>query len=92
MEDFALAFVSFAVSHLINCLRIYRNVRVAAEGTAPLVEDHMKVRINIPSYKLVYEEGCEDLVWYRWDKDTEEMQNRARLREEERRRIVQSNF
>jgi len=40
----------------------------------------------VPSYKLVYEAGSEDLVLHDWGKEGEEMQVRARLRDEERRR------
>lgn len=67
-------------------------MRVAGESTAPLVEDHMKVRIGVPTYKLAYETGSEDLILHVWDKESNEMLSRARAREEERRRIVHSSF
>ena len=67
-------------------------MRVAGESTAPVVEDHMKVRIGVPTYKLVYETGSEDLILHAWDKESSEMLARARAREEERRRVAHSSF
>ncbi|KAF8910078.1 hypothetical protein CPB84DRAFT_1673093 [Gymnopilus junonius] len=63
-----------------------RCLRVAEEGTAPLWEEGMKIRVSFPAYKLVYEEGSEDMVWHDWGKEQGDMVSRARLREEERRR------
>ncbi|KDR85669.1 hypothetical protein GALMADRAFT_234672 [Galerina marginata CBS 339.88] len=63
-----------------------RCVRVAEEGTAPSVEDRMKIRVSVPTYKLVFEGGCEDMIWHDWGKEGEEMLGRAQVREEERRR------
>lgn len=59
---------------------------MAEEGTAPLTEEGMKIRVSLPTYKLLYEEGSEDMVWHDWGRDREDMVARARLREEERRK------
>lgn len=60
---------------------------MADEGTASQVEERLKIRISLPTYKLVYEAAGEDIVWHRWQKkDEDEMLERARVREEERRR------
>ncbi|KAF9531885.1 hypothetical protein CPB83DRAFT_760648 [Crepidotus variabilis] len=63
-----------------------RCVRMAEEGTAPLVKDRMRIRICLPTYKLMYEAGSEDFIVHDWGKDEEDMSVRARKREEERRR------
>jgi paired amphipathic helix protein Sin3a len=63
---------------------IYRCLREAAEdGTAPVVDDHMRVRVSVPSYKLVYEAGCEDFIWRN---EGGILETRAMGRDEERRR------
>ncbi len=46
----------------------------------------MKIRLDAPTYKLVYEAGSEDMIIHDWGQDEEEMRARARQREEERRR------
>ncbi|KAF8167408.1 hypothetical protein B0H34DRAFT_644805 [Crassisporium funariophilum] len=63
-----------------------RCVRVADEGTAPVLEDHMKIRVSVPMYKMVYEGGSEELIWHDWGKQEVGMRERGRIREEERRR------
>ena len=64
---------------------IFRCLRVAGETL--FMEDHMKVRVSVPSYKLVYEAGCEDFIWHRWRKEVGELETRAKGREEERRKL-----
>ncbi|KAF6754256.1 transcription regulatory protein [Ephemerocybe angulata] len=52
-----------------------------------LREDHTRVRISLPTYKLVYENGCEDMLVRRWSGEEGEMlRERARARSEDRRR------
>ncbi|KAF8971663.1 hypothetical protein BDZ97DRAFT_1135733 [Flammula alnicola] len=80
------AFISVICLIDLAIIRIYRCMRVAEEGTASLTEDHMKIRVSVPTYKLVYEDGCEDMIWHGWEKETGEMMARSRVREEERRR------
>jgi len=67
---------------IISCLR--KN----EEGTAPSVDDHMKIRISAPAYKIVYEAGSEDMVRHEWGQEEEEMRARARQRDEERKRSI----
>jgi hypothetical protein len=67
---------------IISCLR--KN----EEGTAPSVDDHMKIRISAPAYKIVYEAGSEDMVRHEWGHEEEEMRARARQRDEERKRSI----
>jgi hypothetical protein len=69
----------FRADAIISCLR-------NEEGTAPSVDDHMKIRLTAPAYKMVYEAGSEDIVRHEWGQDGEEMRVRARQRDEERRR------
>lgn len=64
----------------------YRCLRECAEGTAPCTDSQMKIRLNAPVYKIVYEAGSEDMVRHEWGHDEEEMRIRARRRDEERRR------
>jgi len=63
---------------------IYRCVREAAEDTA--IDDHMRVRVSLPSYKLVYEAGCEDFIFHRWRNEGAVLETRAKGRDEERRK------
>jgi len=65
---------------------INRCVRVAEEGTAPSMEGRMRIRVSVPAYKLVYEQGSEEVLVHRWEKEAETMIQRARTREEERRK------
>ncbi|TFK41885.1 histone deacetylase complex, SIN3 component [Crucibulum laeve] len=63
-----------------------RNVR-NAEGTASTIDNYMKIRVNLPSYKLVYEDGCEDFILRRRGKEeTEVLKECARARQEDRKR------
>lgn len=75
---------------LIRCLSaeyIFRCLRDAAEGsTALFIDDHMKVRVSLPSYKLVYEAGCEDFIFHRWRNEGVILETRAKGRDEERRK------
>lgn len=57
---------------------IYRCVN---EGTAFVKDERAKIRVSFPSYKLVYEGGCEDLIW-----GTGKSDYRAEKRDQERRR------
>lgn len=60
---------------------------MADESTASMVEERLKIRMSLPKYKLVYEAAGEDMLWHRWQKkDEDEMLERARARDEERRR------
>ncbi|KAF9567836.1 hypothetical protein CPC08DRAFT_680594 [Agrocybe pediades] len=63
-----------------------RCVRVAEEGTAPSIEGRMRIRVSVPAYKLVYERGSEETIVHRWEKEGEDLGERARRREEERRK------
>lgn len=65
---------------------IYRSVRLGEGNTALGKESPMKIRIDLRTYKLVYEAGSEELVLRGVDKDEEVLQERARVREEERRK------
>ena len=51
------------------------------EGTAFVKDERTQIRISFPSYKLVYEAGCEDMIL-----GTSGMREQAERREEERRR------
>lgn len=56
------------------------------ESTASVTK-HMRVRISLPSYKLVYESGSEDVVWNGRSREAEAiLKERSRSREEERRK------
>lgn len=63
---------------------IYRCLREGS--TAPFIDDHMRVRVSVPSYKLVYEAGCEDFVFHRWRNERVILETRAKGRDEERRK------
>ncbi|GLB35790.1 putative histone deacetylase (HDAC) interacting [Lyophyllum shimeji] len=66
---------------------IYRTLRME-DGTAPFTRQ-TKIRIALPSYKLVYESGAEDFAWRRRGPGEEQkLLVRARGREEERRKSV----
>lgn len=66
---------------------IYRSIRVD-ENTAPGTK-HMKIRVSLPSYKLVYERGSEEVMWRRRGGAEEaELRVRAQGREEERRKSI----
>ena len=53
----------------------------------------MKMRISVPTYQLVYEAGCEEMIWHGWGrKEGAALVQQARGREEERRRIVFSRY
>ena len=58
---------------------IYRCVN---EGTGFVKDEGVRIRVSFPSYKLVYEEGCEDVIW----SNKCDMGEQAEKREQERRR------
>ncbi|KXN88887.1 Paired amphipathic helix protein pst1 [Leucoagaricus sp. SymC.cos] len=63
-----------------------RCMRLAEGNTAPNEESWMKIRVDLRTYKLVYEAGGEEVVWRGTDREEEELRERARVREEERRK------
>lgn len=63
-----------------------RSMRLAEGNTAPKREDWMKIRVDLRTYKLVYEAGGEETIWRVVDKEEEVLRERARVREEERRK------
>lgn len=65
---------------------IFRCGRLAEGNTAPNRESTMKIRVDVRTYKLVYEAGGEDVVWRGVGKEEEVLRERARVREEERRK------
>ncbi|KAG6868490.1 hypothetical protein C0993_002028 [Termitomyces sp. T159_Od127] len=56
------------------------------DGTAFV--KHMKIRVGLPSYKLMYESGSEDVVWRTRGAVEQRLLGRAQGREEERRKSV----
>ncbi|KAG5647682.1 hypothetical protein DXG03_008405 [Asterophora parasitica] len=59
-----------------------------ADGSAPFTQQ-VQVRVGLPSYKLVYERGTEDVGWRTWSRGEEQkLRQRAQAREEERRRSL----
>jgi paired amphipathic helix protein Sin3a len=61
---------------------IYRTME---DSTAWSTAKHMRVRISLPSYKVVYESGTDDLVLRSRSREEEEMlRERSWGREEER--------
>ncbi|EAU92595.2 transcription regulatory protein [Coprinopsis cinerea okayama7 len=59
------------------------------ESTASTLtrDDQTKIRIGLPSYKLVYESGCEDFISRRWNAEEGAMlRERARASSEDRKR------
>jgi paired amphipathic helix protein Sin3a len=57
------------------------------DRTASSSEKYMRVRISLPSYKVVYESGTEDLFLRGRSVEEETMlMERSEVREEERRR------
>ena len=57
------------------------------EDTGLSTDKHMRIRISLPSYKLVYECGTEDLILRCRSMEEERMlTERSQMREEERRR------
>jgi paired amphipathic helix protein Sin3a len=63
---------------------IYRTLE---DSTALSTAKHMRVRISLPSYKIVYESGTEDLVFRSRMREEEEMlRERSQGREEDRRK------
>lgn len=70
-----------------HALPIYRCAQV--QNYTPLEESHMKIRVSLSSYKLVYESHCEDVVWrQRGTKDAEVLGKQVEMREGERRRCL----
>jgi paired amphipathic helix protein Sin3a len=46
----------------------------------------MKIRVDMRTYKVVYEAGGEEVVWRGVEKEEEVLWEAARVREEERRK------
>ncbi|KAF9015729.1 hypothetical protein BDQ17DRAFT_1341548 [Cyathus striatus] len=62
-------------------------LRSGGGGPGGRQDNQMKIRVNLPTYKLVYEDGCEDMVWRgRGRGEERELRDRARARDEERKR------
>lgn len=61
-------------------------MRLAEGNTAPNRESCLKIRVDLRTYKLVYEAGGEESIWREMDKEEEVIRERARVREEERRK------
>lgn len=59
---------------------IYRCVN---EDVVFVKDERVKIRVSFPSYKLFYEEGCEDLILGR---SNDRMGEQAEKRDQERRR------
>ncbi|PPQ64081.1 hypothetical protein CVT24_008894 [Panaeolus cyanescens] len=71
-----------------NPVYLRRCMRVDDEGTAPLVSNLLRIRIGLPGYKLVYEDNGEDMIVHYWDdKEEGRLIERARRRENERKKI-----
>ena len=66
-------------------------MRLAEGNTVPNQESWMKIRVDLRTYKLVYEAGGQETMWRGADRDEEELRERARMREEERQRSPGSN-
>ncbi len=64
----------------------YRCVRLGEGNRAMGKESCMKIRIDLRTYKVVYEGGSEEVLWRGVDKDEEVLRERARVREDERRK------
>ncbi|KAG6845379.1 hypothetical protein H0H87_010488, partial [Tephrocybe sp. NHM501043] len=59
------------------------------EGTGTAFGRHTKIRVGLPSYKIVYESGTEDVLWRtRRLVEEQKLLQRAHAREEERRKSV----
>lgn len=69
-----------------NCLNINRCARLAEGNTVPNRDSWMKIRVDLRTYKLVYEAGGEEGMWRGVDREEEVLRERARVREEERRK------
>lgn len=67
-----------------------RNRYISTDETPPRVQpewEGMQIRISLGTYKLFYEAGAEDaLVCVRGEEEERELRERARVRNEERRR------
>jgi len=61
-------------------------MRLAEGNTAPNQESWMKIRVNLQTYKLIYEAGGQETIWRGADREEDVLQDRARAREEERQR------
>jgi len=69
-----------------NPVVLRRCVRVAEGNTASNRESTMKIRVDLRTYKLVYEAGGEEVMLRGAGKEEEVLRERARVREEERRK------
>ena len=72
-------------------MAIYRcvqgNEEAAATASTVLEDDQLRIRISLPAYKVVYENGCEDVIVRVWSEEEGEMlRQRARARSEDRRK------
>ena len=67
-----------------GCRRLSCNYRCVNENTAFVKDERGKIRVSFPSYKLVYEEGCEDVIWGKTDYTG--LEGKAEKRKQERRR------
>lgn len=65
---------------------IFRSVRLAEGNTGLNRESWMKIRVDLRTYKLVYEAGGEETMWRGVVREEEVLRERARAREEERRK------
>ncbi|KAF8665510.1 hypothetical protein AX16_000524 [Volvariella volvacea WC 439] len=64
-----------------------RTHRLTEGAIPPSMDLGTRIRINVPNYKILYESGTEDVMWRRWNKEEAViLEERARVREEERKR------
>ena len=51
--------------------------------------EHLKIRVSVPSYKLVYEHGSEEMIWrVRGRREEEGLRIQADARAEKRRKCI----
>ena len=68
----------------IDMIMIYLSIyRCVNENTAFIKDERTKMRVSFPSYKVVYEAGCEDIIFCKTDS---RMGEGAEKRDVERRR------
>lgn len=58
----------------------------ADETPPPPQQSDMVIRVSLGTYKLFYEAGSEDFVWQKRGDDHETLTERAKARQEERRK------
>lgn len=73
--------------HMITIFRCAQGNESGSTASTILRDEHTRIRISLPTYKLVYEGGCEDVLVRRWSgAEGEMLRERARAWNEERKR------